>query len=139
MTKDLLLATILSGRGNVSSGPVTTATDYLTMFTMMPESTPVFHVVRANYWTTETLKRLLFLTDCPPDVGPRIRLIAVCGITDDASPTKDGWFFSDFYLLHYLSPMSSVAIVIGSDDNEVPPIRKRAAAHVPPPPAKTSA
>ncbi|KAJ9359481.1 hypothetical protein DTO027B9_1995 [Paecilomyces variotii] len=109
------------------------------MFTMMPESTPVFHVVRANYWTTETLKRLLFLTDCPPDVGPRIRLIAVCGITDDydhASPTKDGWFFSDFYLLHYLSSTSSVAIIIGSDDNEVPPIRKRAAAHVLPPQPK---
>ncbi|KAJ9209573.1 hypothetical protein DTO166G4_8823 [Paecilomyces variotii] len=74
------------------------------MSTMMPESIPGFHAIGRTPGT-EDMKGLSFATDCPPDVGPRTRLIAVCGITDDhdqASPTKDGWFFSDFYLFHYL-------------------------------------
>lgn len=75
------------------------------MSTITPESVPGFHAVGRTTGTTEDLKGLSFATACPPDVGPRTRLIAVCGITDDydqASPTKDGWFFSDFYLFHYL-------------------------------------
>ncbi|KAJ9370079.1 hypothetical protein DTO282E5_5276 [Paecilomyces variotii] len=75
------------------------------MSTIMPESIPGFHAIGRTPGTTEDMNGLSFATDCPPDIGPRTRLIAVCGITDDhdqASPTKDGWFFSDFYLFHYL-------------------------------------
>ncbi|KAJ9301518.1 hypothetical protein DTO271G3_1653 [Paecilomyces variotii] len=75
------------------------------MSTIMPESIPCFYAIGRTPRTTEDLKGLSFATDCPPDIGPRTRLIAVCGITDEhdqASPTKNGWFFSDFYLFHYL-------------------------------------
>ncbi|BAE59995.1 hypothetical protein BDV35DRAFT_382091 [Aspergillus flavus] len=75
------------------------------MSTITPESIPGFHAVGRTTGTTEDLKGLSFATTCPPDIGPRTRLIAVCGITDDeddASPAKDGWFLSDFYLFHYL-------------------------------------
>ncbi|QKX55187.1 uncharacterized protein TRUGW13939_02279 [Talaromyces rugulosus] len=73
--------------------------------TITPESIPGFHAVGRTTGTTVDLEGLSFVTACPPDVGPRTRLIAVCGITDDyglASPKKDGWLFSDFYLFHYL-------------------------------------
>lgn len=46
-----------------------------------------------------------FCSFCPPDVQPRTRILAVCGINDQensASPERDGWFLSDFYLFHYL-------------------------------------
>ncbi|KAJ9204055.1 hypothetical protein DTO021D3_3987 [Paecilomyces variotii] len=75
------------------------------MSTIIPESIPGFHAIGRTPGTTEDMEGLSFATDCPPDIGPTTRLIAVCGITDDhdqASPTKDGWFFSDFYLFHYL-------------------------------------
>ncbi|KAF5864009.1 hypothetical protein ETB97_008945 [Aspergillus alliaceus] len=62
------------------------------MSTITPESIPVFYTVGHTTGTTEDLKGLSFPTAYPPDVGPRTRLIAVCGITDDkgkASPKKD--------------------------------------------------
>ena len=41
-------------------------------------------------------------TRVPPDVQPRTRVVAVCGVADnsnmDASPNEDGWLISDFYL-----------------------------------------
>ena len=42
---------------------------------------------------------------CPPAVTKNTIIIAVCGpndFTDNASPEKDGWFFSDFFLFHHL-------------------------------------
>ena len=42
---------------------------------------------------------------CPPVVTLDTIIIAVCGpndYRDNASPQKDGWFFSDFYLFHHL-------------------------------------
>lgn len=51
------------------------------------------------------LKDVSFVTRCPPDLSPSARILAVCGITDfvdTASPMKDGWFFSDFYLFHHI-------------------------------------
>ncbi|KAF7585886.1 hypothetical protein BBP40_009937 [Aspergillus hancockii] len=75
------------------------------MSTITPESIPGLYTVGRTTGTKEDLKGLSFATACPPDVGPRTRLIAVCGITDNkdqASPVEDGWFFSDFYLFHYL-------------------------------------
>ncbi|KAE8395499.1 hypothetical protein BDV23DRAFT_178550 [Aspergillus alliaceus] len=62
------------------------------MSTITPESIPVFYTVGRTTGTTDDLKGLSFPTAYPPDVGPRTRLIAVCGITDDkgkASPKKD--------------------------------------------------
>ncbi|KAF9889172.1 hypothetical protein FE257_007661 [Aspergillus nanangensis] len=64
---------------------------------------PGFHTVigGADMMYTD----LAFTTAHPPDVPPRSRLVAVCGITDfenSASPGDDGWFFSDFYLFHHL-------------------------------------
>lgn len=75
------------------------------MSTIRPESIPGLYAVGRTTGTREDLKGLSFETACPPDVGPSTRLVAVCGITDDkdqASPMEDGWFFSDFYLFHYL-------------------------------------
>lgn len=46
-----------------------------------------------------------FVSFCPPDIQPRTRIIALCGANDwrdNASPQKDGWFLSDFYLFHHL-------------------------------------
>ncbi|KAJ5533874.1 hypothetical protein N7527_000128 [Penicillium freii] len=46
-----------------------------------------------------------FRSFCPPDVQPSTRIIALCGPNDwqdNASPENDGWFFSDFFLFHYL-------------------------------------
>ncbi|OJJ46700.1 hypothetical protein ASPZODRAFT_16448 [Penicilliopsis zonata CBS 506.65] len=46
-----------------------------------------------------------FLTSCPPNLPPRNRAVAVCGIADvndAARPGDDGWFVSDFYLFRHL-------------------------------------
>lgn len=46
-----------------------------------------------------------FFSFCPPDIQPRTRIIALCGVNDwhdNASPQEDGWPFSDFYLFHHL-------------------------------------
>ena len=46
-----------------------------------------------------------FVSFCPPDIQPRTRIIALCGVNDwrdSASPQEDGWFLSDFYLFHHL-------------------------------------
>lgn len=46
-----------------------------------------------------------FKSRCPPIVTPDSTIIAVCGPNDylgNASPEKDGWFYSDFYLFHHL-------------------------------------
>lgn len=51
------------------------------------------------------LKDVSFVSQCPPDLSPSARILAICGITDhknDADPENDGWFFSDFYLFHHL-------------------------------------
>ncbi|KAG5209995.1 hypothetical protein GTR04_5422 [Trichophyton interdigitale] len=54
-----------------------------------------------------SIKRMAsFVTNSPPDVGPNTRILAVCGISDAfddaASPTQDGWFYSDFFAFHTL-------------------------------------
>ncbi|EED15129.1 conserved hypothetical protein [Talaromyces stipitatus ATCC 10500] len=75
------------------------------MSTTTPESIPGFNAVGRTTGTTDDLKGLSFQTACPPDVGPRTRLVAICGITDEAgaaSPEDDGWFLSDFYLFRHL-------------------------------------
>ena len=60
---------------------------------------------------------MMFLTSCPPDVPPRSRIIAVCGVTDWnnlASPQEDGWLLSDFYLFyHLLSPVDVLHLKYG--------------------------
>jgi hypothetical protein len=39
----------------------------------------------------------------PPDTPLRSKIIAVVGTSEEnASPTDDGWFLSDFYLFHHL-------------------------------------
>jgi hypothetical protein len=46
-----------------------------------------------------------FTSHTIPDVTSRTHIVAVCGPTDfenQACPTEDGWFFSDFYLFHRL-------------------------------------
>lgn len=51
------------------------------------------------------LKDVSFVSQCPPDLSPSARILAICGITDindDAAPHNDGWFLSDFYLFHHL-------------------------------------
>ena len=51
------------------------------------------------------LQNMRFDSRCPPIVVPATIVIAVCGpndYADNASPDKDGWFFSDFYLFHHL-------------------------------------
>ncbi|OJJ42725.1 hypothetical protein ASPZODRAFT_125140 [Penicilliopsis zonata CBS 506.65] len=51
------------------------------------------------------LTDIAFRSVYPPDVCPRSRIVAVCGVSDVddlASPHLDGWLFSDFYLLHHL-------------------------------------
>ncbi|KAF3387453.1 hypothetical protein F1880_001187 [Penicillium rolfsii] len=59
--------------------------------------------------TKEDLVGREFLTHCPPDLPPRHRILALLGTIDKgdaASPSKDGWFISDFYLFHYLLSLS---------------------------------
>ena len=49
---------------------------------------------------------------CPPDVSPKTRIIAVCGITDigdRASPISDGWLLSDFWMFNHLFRETPVA------------------------------
>ncbi|OKL56072.1 hypothetical protein UA08_08591 [Talaromyces atroroseus] len=73
------------------------------MTTTTPGSVPGF--VGRTTGTTQDLEGLSFPVACPPDIGPKTRLVAVCGCTDEegqASPEKDGWFLSDFYLFHHL-------------------------------------
>jgi hypothetical protein len=53
-----------------------------------------------------------FAAQCPPDVSPKTRIIAVCGITDiggSASPAWDGWFLSDFWMFNHLFRSAPVA------------------------------
>lgn len=76
------------------------------MPTIAPESIPGIYSVGSTPKATKDLNNgVSFATVCLPDIGPRTRLIAVCGITDDrgqASPMEDGWLFSNFHLFHYL-------------------------------------
>ncbi|KAL8902802.1 MAG: hypothetical protein Q9207_004375 [Kuettlingeria erythrocarpa] len=47
----------------------------------------------------------VFISHTVPDVQPDTRILAVCGITDcedDADPSNDGWFLSDFYAFNFL-------------------------------------
>jgi hypothetical protein len=53
-----------------------------------------------------------FPARCMPDVSVKTRIVAVCGITDirgRASPERDGWFVSDFYLFNHLLRKAPVA------------------------------
>lgn len=64
---------------------------------------------------------IAFPISCPPDVPCKSRVVAVCGATDfedAASPTKDGWLFSDFYLFHKLLSVveSSNQVWLTSED-----------------------
>lgn len=75
------------------------------MSTITPESISGFNAVGRTTGMMDDLRGLSFPTACPPDVGPRTRIVAICGITDEnnfADPAKHGWFLSDFYLFHYL-------------------------------------
>lgn len=52
-----------------------------------------------------------FITNCPPDIQPNTRIIAVCGVTDTvgmAAPGRDGWFHSDMWAFHGLLRDSSM-------------------------------
>ncbi|KAJ5983221.1 hypothetical protein N7481_005320 [Penicillium waksmanii] len=73
--------------------------------TIRPGQFPDFHAVGRRTGTEADLAVQEFLTHCPPDLPPRHRIVALLGTTDDkgeASPAKDGWFVSDFYLFHHL-------------------------------------
>ncbi|QKX56688.1 uncharacterized protein TRUGW13939_03794 [Talaromyces rugulosus] len=75
------------------------------MARITPESIPELKAVGRTTGTPSDLEGLSFQTACPPDVGPRTRIVAVCGITDEADaagPNRDGWFLTDFYLFHHL-------------------------------------
>ena len=51
------------------------------------------------------LQGRVFYSKCPPIVTVDTIVIAVCGpndYLDNASPTCDGWFFSDFFLFHHM-------------------------------------
>lgn len=75
---------------------------------MQLEDVPRFNAVGRTTGTTRDLAEMEFLISCPPDLPPRSRIVAVCGMTDvgdSADPREDGWFMSDFYLFwHLLSP-----------------------------------
>ncbi|KAI9763102.1 MAG: hypothetical protein M1840_000914 [Geoglossum simile] len=66
-----------------------------------------------NFYPKDTgLRGIEFAARCPPDVIPRTRIVAVCGITnidDRASPTEDGWFLSDFWMFNHLFRNAPVA------------------------------
>jgi hypothetical protein len=65
-----------------------------------------FYPKNANLCGVESAAR------CPPDVSPRTRIVAVCGITDidgTASPVIDGWFLSDFWMFNHLFRSAPVA------------------------------
>ncbi|KAL2829269.1 hypothetical protein BDW59DRAFT_142411 [Aspergillus cavernicola] len=73
--------------------------------TIRPAEFSDFHVIGRQTGTKQELVGREFLTHCPPDLPPRHRVLALLGTTDigdDASPSEDGWFMSDFYLFHYL-------------------------------------
>ncbi|KAI9766499.1 MAG: hypothetical protein M1840_006456 [Geoglossum simile] len=58
------------------------------------------------------LRGVEFAARCPPDVSPRTRIIAICGITNingSASPAIDGWFLSDFWMFNHLFRSAPVA------------------------------
>lgn len=45
------------------------------------------------------IKDVSFVSQCPPDLSPSARILAICGITDhknNAAPANDGWLLSDF-------------------------------------------
>ncbi|MCJ1407088.1 hypothetical protein MMC19_001158 [Ptychographa xylographoides] len=51
------------------------------------------------------LKGCAYPSLCPPSVTNNTIIVAVCGpndFKDNASPTNDGWFFSDFFLFYHL-------------------------------------
>lgn len=84
----------------------------------MAESSNSARPTKANpnalrfYPKDEKLIGVEFPAHCMPDVSVRTRVIAVCGITDIkglASPSKDGWFLSDFYLFNHLLRKAQVA------------------------------
>ena len=59
-----------------------------------------------------SLHGIEFVASCPPDVSPKTRIVAVCGITnigDIASPPRDGWFLSDFWMFNHLLRSAPVA------------------------------
>jgi hypothetical protein len=73
--------------------------------TIRPDSIVDFNAVGRTTGTKADLAGMEFLIHCPPDLPPRSRIVSLCGITDwgdGASPQKDGWFISDFYLFHHL-------------------------------------
>ncbi|RHZ62718.1 hypothetical protein CDV55_105969 [Aspergillus turcosus] len=73
--------------------------------TIRPDSIADFNAVGRTTGTKADPAGMEFLIHCPPDLPPRSRIISLCGITDwgdAASPQKDGWFISDFYLFHHL-------------------------------------
>ena len=90
-----------------------------TATTIRPGQFPDFHAVGRRTGTEADLAGQEFLTHCPPDLPPRHRIVALLGTTDDqgeASPTKDGWFVSDFYLFHHLlSPETPQCKYFGSN------------------------
>ncbi|KAI9762257.1 MAG: hypothetical protein M1840_001436 [Geoglossum simile] len=67
------------------------------------------------YPKNASLHGIEFAARCPPDVAPRTRIVAVCGITDIGdltSPARDGWFLSDFWMLNHLFRNAPVAYQI---------------------------
>ena len=78
------------------------------MQTITPREIPGFVPVGRTTGSLEDLAGMEFTTFCPPDVQPRTRIMGICGVTDcddDASPSKSGFFLSDFYLFyHILAP-----------------------------------
>jgi hypothetical protein len=59
-----------------------------------------------------SLHSVEFAASCPPDVSPKTRIVAVCGITNigvNASPALDGWFLSDFWMFNHLLRSAPVA------------------------------
>jgi hypothetical protein len=80
------------------------------MDTIRPSDISGFNAVGRVTGTTKDLEQMSFVSLCPPDVSPKTRIIAVCGVSDsndEASPKADGWLLSDFYLFHHLfSPLN---------------------------------
>ncbi|KAK2804445.1 hypothetical protein FQN51_002088 [Onygenales sp. PD_10] len=93
------------------------------MGTIKPRDIPDLNVVGQSTGKKEELWEREFVSHCPPDVQPRTRVIAACGVTDvgdDASPTASGFFLSDFYLLfHLLEPTREPSLILenGSQAN----------------------
>ncbi|KAE8391174.1 hypothetical protein BDV23DRAFT_182700 [Aspergillus alliaceus] len=90
--------------------------------TIRPDSIADFNAVGRTTGTKADLAGMEFLIHCPPDLPPRSRIVSLCGITDwgdGASPQKDGWFISDFYLFHHLlrprDPLSTNQIWLTSE------------------------